>query len=549
MRHPMSSQGFRPSSASAFTDRAPRWLLVAALVPVAFYLLAEWRLTGGLLGLPLDDSYIFLQFGKSLAAGEGLAYNPGEVVGGTTSPLWTALVSLLFFLPGPVIAWTKLAGIVLHVAMVAATWRLARELSLSRGLATFAAGLAASTYWLVWSALSGMEVSLFTLLTLLGMMLHLRERREPARPPLAFAAFAASALARPDGLLLLALALVDRLLVIERGSEGRAGLRLATPPWGAIGRGLLLAALVVLPTAWVYWSIGGSPLPSTFAVKADAGPRLLPDLRYLHVVAGILIKPQPWMVLLAGAGLVRLAERLGGEEDRGLLPALWVLGLPAAYSLLSPPGASPLVGNFGRYFFSLFPPLIVLGVAGLAPLAARLAHGERRSPARFALIAACCAVLLAPSLVSLARNARFYATNVANLEASDVKLARFLAARVPAEAVVAVEDIGAVKFLAPQSIVDLVGLISPELLAAERAARSAADPQGDRGIAAVLGREKPDLVAVFTNFRPRLFSDPQRFRPLVKLAVPHNITMAGDELVLYATPWCRYQIETVPGAR
>lgn len=529
----------RSAAAALAPDSPPRWLLVPALLPVAFYLAAEWQATGSVLGLPLDDSFIHLQFGKSLAAGEGLAYNPGEQVGGSTAPLWTALVSLLFFLPGPVIAWTKLLGIALHLGVVAATWRLARELGLPRGLATLAAALTAGTYWLVWSALSGMEIPLFTLLTLSGLVLQVRERREPRRLPLSFALFAAAALARPEGLLLLALAAVDRLLVVEPGAGGWS---LAAPPWRAIGRGLLLAVLIVAPTAWAYQAMGGSPLPSTFAVKAGAGPRLLPDLRYVHLVLGILMKPQPWMTLLAGVGVVRLAERLGSKEDRGLLPGLWVLGLPVAYSLLSPPGASPLVGNFGRYFFPLFPPLVVLGVLGLAPLAAALAGGAGRSPRRFALAAAATALLVAPSLVSLVKNARFYATNVANLEASDVTLGRLLAARVPAAAVVAVEDIGAIKFLAPQRVVDLVGLVSPAVLSAAREARSPSDPAGDRGVAALLEREQPDLVAAFTNFRPRLFGDPGRFRPLVRLPVPENITMAGDELVLYATPWCRFEI-------
>lgn len=535
-----NSMLFQERPPRGISDRVPWWLLALALLPVALYWMAEWKATGGWLGLPLDDSYIHLQFARSLAEGEGLAYNPGERVSASTAPLWTALVSLLLWLPGSAIGWTKVAGVVLHLGVVAATWRLARELGLSRGFAYLAAALAASTYWLVWSALSGMEVSLFTLLTLWGLVFHLRERRDAARPPLAFALFAASALARPEGMLLLALAAADRLLVVERPE---AGPRLVRPPWAWIARGLLLAFLIVAPTALVYWLVGGSPLPSTFAVKAGADPRFAPDLRYLHVVLGILLKPQPWMVLFAGAGAVRLAERLGTREDRGLLPALWVLGLPVAYSLLSPPGGSPLVGNFGRYFFPLFPPLIALGFLGLAPLA-ELLTGRQRTSVRLALVAALVALLAAPSLVSLVKNARFYVTNVANLEASDVKLARLLAERVPAKAVVAVEDIGAIKYLAPQRIVDLVGLVSPAVLAAERAARSPGDPQGDWGVATILEREKPDLVAVFTNFRPRLFNDPGRFRPLARFPVPDNITMAGDELVLYATPWCRFQVSS-----
>ena len=153
-------------------------LLLAGAVACLRYLLAEIaRLKGGL-GFPLDDSWIHLQFARNLAAGAGLSYNPGELVTGSTAPLWTALLAVLFVLPGSVVVWTKLLGIVLYLAGIDATWRLARELGVGRGLATLAAGLTLSTSWLVWAALSGMEVPLFVLLSLWGLILHLRERAD-----------------------------------------------------------------------------------------------------------------------------------------------------------------------------------------------------------------------------------------------------------------------------------------------------------------------------------------------------------------------------------
>src|SRR5262245_44692440 len=199
----------------------PAVLLPAAgLVASLRYLLAEiGRLRGGL-GFPLDDSWIHLQFARNLAHGAGLSYNPGELVTGSTAPLWTALLALLFPLPGNVILWAKLLGVLLYLAGVDATWRLARELDLRRGLAVLAAGLTLATSWLVWSALSGMEVPLFVLLSLWGMILHLRERARPGRPPLSLAVLAVAALARPEGFLLLLLALLDCALSFDGAEEG-----------------------------------------------------------------------------------------------------------------------------------------------------------------------------------------------------------------------------------------------------------------------------------------------------------------------------------------
>src|SRR3954468_19393827 len=143
-------------------------LLLAGLVACLRYFLAEIaRLKGGL-GFPLDDSWIHLQFARNLARGAGLSYNSGELVTGSTAPLWTALLALLFLLPGSVVVWTKLLGVALYLAGIDATWRFARELGLGKGLSALAGGLTLATSWLVWSALSGMEIPLFVLLSLWG---------------------------------------------------------------------------------------------------------------------------------------------------------------------------------------------------------------------------------------------------------------------------------------------------------------------------------------------------------------------------------------------
>src|SRR5687767_11811652 len=124
--------------ASRATAGESWWLapaLLAALVACLLYLRAERALLDGRLGLPLDDSWIHLQFARSLAGGEGLAYNPGERVAGSTAPLWTALLSLGFLLQLPPLVWAKTVGTACHLLTVAATFRLARALDLGVPLA------------------------------------------------------------------------------------------------------------------------------------------------------------------------------------------------------------------------------------------------------------------------------------------------------------------------------------------------------------------------------------------------------------------------------
>ena len=159
------------------------FLLLLALLPPLAFLAAEAWLFDGDWQFPLDDSWIHLVFARSLAHGEGLAFNPQELVAGTTAPLWTALLGLLAALPGSILLWTKLAGIAAQAASVLLVYSVGRRLDLSPALATVAAGLVAATDWLVWSSISGMEVNLFVLLMLAGLNRHLREqtRHRPTR--------------------------------------------------------------------------------------------------------------------------------------------------------------------------------------------------------------------------------------------------------------------------------------------------------------------------------------------------------------------------------
>jgi hypothetical protein len=528
-------------------SRARIWIALAALLVCLAYLAAEAYMLDSDLGFPLDDSWIHLQFARNLAAGHGLSYNAGELVTGSTAPLWTALLALLFYLPGNVVVWTKLSGIALHLAAVDATWRLGRELGLGRGLATLAAALTLCTSWLAWSALSGMEVPLFIFLALQGTILHLRERAAPERPPLSLGLLAVAVLARPEGLALLVLAFVDRLLVFERipsEAEETGKLRWRRPALRPLLAGLGLAVCALAGPLLFYRWAGGSFLPTTFAAKGGALRHWLPDLQYLNLVFTILFRPQPYMALLAGAGVLALVERLGTPRDRGLLPALWLLAVPLAYSTVSPEGGASLVGNFGRYYFPFYPVVVLLGVLGLQRAAQ--AVGPHLLAGRFRLpVGALLLALIAwPTVSSLVQGVGRYVQNVSNVQDSDVRIARWLAPRLPPQAVLAVNDIGAIKFLLPNRVIDLAGIVNPEIRRHLNLGLAHGIPW-EQTIAGEIAGRRPDYLVIFPAWFPHLSQDP-RFRPLYAVDVRDNVTMGGPQVMVYATPWTRWPLRGAP---
>jgi hypothetical protein len=526
---PQSSARGLESNGTERRDRVTSkrlWIpgLILGLAVCLYYFGIELYLLGGELGFPLDDSWIHLQFARNLATGHGLSFNPGILVPGSTAPLWTALLSIGFLIPGNPLVWSKLLGILFYLVGCWLTYVLARELGLGRQLSIVATLLTGFTSWLAWSALSGLEIPLFVVLSLAGIVLHVRERHDSSGLPLALPVLALSFLARPEAGLLIVAAVADRFLHFRTDESGDR--HWSPPAVRPLLLGLVLVAVIVGPVVWFNFWVTGSPLPTTFGAKSHGVARTLPEIGYLYTVFGIFFQAQPWMALLACTGALVLLFRLGGKEDRGLLPALWMLGLPLAYGLIDTPGKFSLVGNFGRYYFPLFPIVIVLGMLAIATVAEATSRRTRSGLGRKAVRIAMLLILFLPTLTELAQGAGRYGQSVVNVHDSDVRVARWLAGRLPPEAVLGVGDIGAIKFLLPNPVVDLAGIANPEIKV--------------WGAARFLEHHRPDYLVIFPNWLQRVTEDLSAFEAVHQVPIEDNITMAGDVLVVYATPWTRH---------
>jgi hypothetical protein len=134
-----------------------------------------------------------------------------------------------------------------------------------------------------------------------------------------------------------------------------------------------------------------------------------------------------------------------------------------------------------------------------------------------------------------------YLQNVLNVQDSDVKMARWLAPRLPKDAVLAVNDIGALKFFLPNRVIDLAGIANPEIRRAMEAGM-AHGINAEQTLFDEIERRKPDYLVIFPAWFPNLSKLPI-FRPLYTLDVKDNITMGGPQVVLYATPWTREELK------
>lgn len=474
---------------------------LAALLPLALYLFREQAIAGGA-GFPLDDSWIHLHFARNLAEGAGFSYNPGRAVAGSTAPLWTVLLGGAAVVAGASLLVTKVVGVAAGVAAAIVTRRAALAWGAPEPTALVAGVGLAWTGAMAWGALSGMEVTLAALLVAAALLAH-------ARGATALTALAAAlaVLARPE-----AIVLVPLFLFAERPTLRRV----------AIFAGI--TALVLAPSVAFSLLTVGAPFPATAAAKVEGG--LLGWLAGVREspVRTFLLRPREfltdwtawlvsthWLLLLAFPAIVVVGWRVG---RRLALPALALVLHPLAMALLAPYREPSF--QEGRYSMHLLPVAFVL-LAMAAP------RGERvRRPIAV--------VWLVLALLLLPRAADRYAWGVQNINAMQVHLGRWVDRELPKTARIAVNDIGAIAYFSRREVIDLIGLVTPEILPYKR--------RGDPGVIEYVRETCPDYLIVFPTWFPELTKLDWLVEPVYRVRLERNVVSGGDEMVVYRLRRC-----------
>lgn len=411
------------------------------------------------IGFPLDDAWIHQTYARSLGQYGEWAYLPGQPSAGSTSPLWSALLAAGHALGLGAYLWTYLLGWLSLAGVSALGTLLFRTLAPQAGeRAVFAGALLALEWHLAWAAVSGMETLLQVLAALLVLVWLARDW---GRPLALGALIGLSAWVRPDGITLLGPAgLVLAMKQFEAAREHRPepGWRLAARALGAGGRLLRLGAgfaLLFIPYLLFNARLNGDPWPNTFYAKQAEYASLLAqplierllDLGALPLVGvGVLLAPGFLFLVLQGLSR-RQWVVLGG--------AAWAVGYLLIYVLRLPVGY-----QHGRYLIPMMPVFFILGLVGSVQWL------RLRSPELWPRVLSRAGVLVAGIvlLAFWALGARQYALDVAVIESEMVETARWVAANTGPDDLVAAHDIGALGYFGGRRILDLAGLISPQVI-------------------------------------------------------------------------------------
>ncbi len=474
-------------------------------IALLLFAIAGWLLRGYV----TDDTFIHLRYARHLLELGEFSFNPGEATYGATSPLWIFGIALFMKLGLAPLTAVWALGILSGLAAILTLDLILSRMTFSDRWKAIFLIVAVSDVWFLRWTFSGMETPLatFLLLVLLWPVFSGRERGwSITREPLWVrylgwgAAAGLAGLTRPELMLVGPLAL-PWLLWFEyfRATSG------ASDRWHSRPHKPLIAALagwgVVVGPWLVYaaWAFGRIT-PGTATAKSSAihfAPvqwieSLARSSAQLAAVQGPL-----WLGLLLLIALVLYRNHGPGREDRGpqkplktgvplldnrtqagperkspgLTPlsvwspvalmgiaATWVLALLGGYALKQ-------VWIISRYVAPLAPVLML----AMAVCAEWLMNGRRVGPRGRIIGRSIIGTMVGLTLLLnwgiLIGQVRPHAREFpAGIEKCYFGIGEWIRDNTPEDTVVAALDIGALGYASERRVLDLMGLVSPEIL-------------------------------------------------------------------------------------
>jgi hypothetical protein len=487
------------------TIRNLKIIAVAAFLSTAIYVLISYLYFR--MGYPLDDSWIYQTYARNLSQRGEWAFVPGKASGGSTGPLWVLFLTIGYFVRLDHHIWAYILGSVTLFGIGAVglySFRLLQPDLQKWGLL---AGLILVLEWhLIWASASGMETLFFALIATFTLVYLFRNNINQREWLLIGFLIGISVWIRPDGITLLGPA----GLVILLGTKNSAAQKITQCLILSVGFGIPFGLYLVFNLI-----TSGSVWPNTFYAKQAEYAQLKSIIPFQTRLAQQLITPLAGIGIMLLPGFFYTLYSAVKKRRWGIIAGIiWLFGYLGIYAW-----RLPVTYQHGRYIIPSMPIYFILGSAGaLAWISLHLRDNQMilRVFSKVWLISSLCALGLFWLL-----GAKAYAEDVAIIESEMVTTAIWIKQNITPDAVIAAHDIGALGYYSQHDIVDLAGLISPDVIPFIRDELKLAD---------YLDIQEADYLMTFPNWYPELVS---RSPLLYQTEGAFSPMMGGENMAIY----------------
>lgn len=514
----------------------------------------------------LDDGWIHQTYARNLAQYGEWSFIPGEPSAASTSPLYTVLLSTGYKLNVGFRLWTHGLGALTLALTAVIGARLASFLFPTHKNIPFITGLALLLTWHhIWAAASGMETLLFGMFTLLLIFLAwqhpLLPKANASLQQIIFngAAFgivaALTTLARPEGILLAGIAGLLLILACFPANWRRFSVWII---WAAAGFFVFISPYLLLNL-----QLTGGVLPNTAAAKFEQHAILL-TLPYpvrvwqlfVAVIAGgqalllpgivyfMVVSHQQFSVSAVSSQPMGISEprpthrpddfmleqsntqhsALSTQRLLAFLPLFWAGALILLYA-----ARLPASYQHGRYVLPALPSLVLIGTVGtFAMLQGMIRRKHQNMLRRVVGRAWAIAIVIVYLLFAFVTGVQVYSTDVAIINGEMVAAAHWIRDNLPPDKLLAIHDIGAVGYFAPRPMIDIAGLVTPDLIP------FVANPDA---VWAYLQQKDARYLLAFPNQIPGRNPDDSRLCPIYTTDAEITRRVGEPNMILYRLSW------------
>lgn len=501
-------------------DKNYIYIGIIFIILTAGYLISEYIITGHYWGVPLDDTWIHFRFAENFAKGHFFQYNVGEPIPGTTSPLWVILMSIPFFISsGLYLPFSFIVGSLFFLLTILEVYKLSQKLGFTNNYSLLIALLTLVCGRLIWSSLSGMEITLAAWLLVLITRLHLEEIEKEKVKIKTGVLLGLCAVTRPEALL---------FAVIYYFVTFRFFRKNLKPQIQNLTYSISILIAFLLPYTLFSYSVTGSFLPTTFKGQ-NAGIRVVPDMDYLRETGKLFFRDNVLILIFWFFAIFTFLRSVWNKkhEKKFLLINLWIILLPLVSSFLAPNWR-----HHGRYLIPLIP---FINIAAIYIFAYKFNQSQMPSPkeARVYRI-----ILVSVLFILSGINAVIFALalgwNTDNINNQQVNLAKWINANIPNEKCIGANDIGAITFLTNKRVVDMEGLITPEIFKINELPQI----QSDLKKLYLLKRYNVNYIIIYPDWYKTFVDSYSKFFDRVYSArLENNTICGGDDMVVYKIHW------------
>lgn len=408
-------------------------------------------------GFPLDDPWIHLTFAKNLVDYHSFSYFKNEMVtAGSTSPIYTLLLAAGFLVTSNEMILSYVLGIAFLILASIFFYKLTSYDFGKEGIyALLVTTVFLADKWMNFISVSGMETTMFIFILVATAYFYRQKKAVP------FAIFVSLIIwSRPDGLAFIGAIIVD-ILIRNYFVKTDTSLKLFSKnDFIKIG---IIAALLFALYILMNYTLSGSLLPNTYNAKLTYyAPEFRSRADFLKGEVWDYFTSGSYGVVMVGffAGTIfALIDLLKKKYNNNFLYIVFILAFVFIYWY-----KLPYAHRFGRYMMPIIPFMIIVSSVGLKEFFKTFGKFlNNRTVAVYGtvLILGLITVL---SFNNYLDNKTEYIIECKHINDRQVTAAKWIKDNTNETDIIATHDVGAIGFYSQRKIVDVAGLVTPELV-------------------------------------------------------------------------------------